>query len=128
MVLNGSIPWDIEMRGGASAIEGDIRSLHLASLAISGGASRVQLRLPAPRGVTPIRVSGGMSDLTLTRPAGTAARLRVRGGASRTTLDGQRADGLGNIVLASAGAEAAESRYEIEVEGGASRVTISTAG
>ena len=127
IVLNGSIPWDIELRGGASAIDGDLSAARLASLAASGGASKVSLRLPAPQGIVPIHVSGGMSDLTLVRPVGTAARLRVRGGASRITLDGQRVDGVGSVALATPGADTAESRYEIEIDGGASKVTVSAA-
>ncbi len=127
IVLNGAIPWDIELRGGASTLDGDLRAVRLASFLITGGASRISLRLPEPQGLVVVRVTGGMSDLALVRPAGSAARLRLRGGASRVTLDGQRVTGVGNVVLASEGAEAAASRYEIEVEGGASRLTVTTA-
>jgi hypothetical protein len=67
-----------------------------------------------------------MSDLTLRRPSGTAARLRVRGGASRVSLDGQRVNGVGSVELASSGAGGGGPVYEIDVEGGASRVTVET--
>jgi DNA-binding MarR family transcriptional regulator len=122
--LNASIPWDIELRGGASHLTGDLGGLEIRSLLIAGGVSRVDLRLPAPNAVVPIRVEGGMSELTLRRPAGTAARLRVRGGASRVSLDGQRVNGVGSVGLETPGAAAVGSRYEIEVNGGASRITV----
>jgi DNA-binding MarR family transcriptional regulator len=124
--LNASIPWDIEVRGGASDVGGDLDGLDLGSIVIAGGVSRVDVRLPAPRRVVPIRVGGGMSDLTLRRPSGTAARLRVRGGASRVSLDGQRVNGVGSVELASSGAGGGGPVYEIDVEGGASRVTVET--
>jgi DNA-binding MarR family transcriptional regulator len=124
--LNATIPWDLDVRGGASNVRGDLTGLDLASLVIAGGVSRVDLRLPAPRRVVPVRVGGGMSDLTLRRPAGTAARLRVRGGASQVTLDGQRVNGVGSVELASPGAIPGAAAYEIDVEGGASRITVET--
>lgn len=127
VVLNGAIPWDIELRGGASALDGDLRAVRLSSFLITGGANRISLRLPEPRGVVVVRVTGGMSDIALVRPVGSAARLRLRGGASLVTLDGQRVTGVGNVALASEGAETAASRYEIEVEGGTNRLTVSTA-
>jgi len=41
VALNTSIPWHIEVRDGASRLTADLSGLRLASLDLSGGASRV---------------------------------------------------------------------------------------
>lgn len=127
IALNATLPWDIELRGGASRLNGDLTAIDLRSLELSGGASKVDLALPAPGSIVPIRVIGGVSDVTLRRPAGTAVRLRVSGGASRVSLDDQQVTGVGDLVLELAGVATSPGRYEIEVRGGASRVVVGLA-
>jgi DNA-binding MarR family transcriptional regulator len=127
VTLNGSIPWSIEIRGGASKIEADLSGLDLASLDMTGGASGFTLTLPPPSGVVPVRFSGGVSGVTVHRPAGTAARVRVKGGASKLVFDEQSFDAFGGKVrLQSSGYEDAPDHYEIEISGGASSVTVDT--
>ena len=125
VVLNGTIPWRIEVDGGVSRLSADLRRLQLEALAIGGGASRVVLTLPRPTGVVPVRIGGGASNVAIHRPAGVAARLRVRGGATDLTFDDQEAGAVGGEVRwQSPGFTGAGDRYEIEVGGGASDLTI----
>ncbi len=126
--LNSSIPWSVELRGGAAQIEANLRLLTLRSLDLRGGASRLSLELPGPSGTVPVRLSGGASNVSIRRPAGTAARLRVKGGASQLLFDGQSIGAVGGYVsLHSEGyAEASPDRYEIEISGGASNVSVET--
>jgi hypothetical protein len=59
------------------------------------------------------------------RPAGAEARLKVKGGAATLTFDEQSFDALGGKVqLQSPGFEGASARYEIEISGGASELTV----
>jgi DNA-binding MarR family transcriptional regulator len=122
LVLNDRLPWTIEFRGGATAIDADLRSLRLGELGIAGGAGVVSLRLGVPAGVVPIRLKGGAKDLTVTRPLGVAATLSVTGGYRKATLDGVAAWSGGRIETQ--GAQAVPDRYEIEVTGGADRVAV----
>jgi hypothetical protein len=125
--LNTTLPWQIGIRGGVSKLSADLRALRLSGLTIVGGASEVTIDLPAPLGEVPIRVAGGASHITLRRPAGAAARVGVRSGASPRALDEQDfGAGGGTVRLATPGGERAADRYEIEVAGGASNLTVDT--
>jgi hypothetical protein len=76
-------------------------------------------------GIVPVRLSGGANDISITRPAGTAVALAVSGGYHSAKLDGTESWHGGRI--ASAGAEAAANRFEVQVSGGANRIAVSAA-
>jgi hypothetical protein len=127
IVLNGSIPWQISVDGGASRLSADLSDGRLAALDIGGGASEVDLALPQPADVVPLRIGGGASRLTTHRPQGVAARLRVHGGASQLTFDAQHAAAIGGeIRWQTPNAEDAGDRYDVEVTGGARQYTLDT--
>ena len=139
IALNGDLPWAIELRGGVSRLTGDLSELKLSSLEARGGISKVDLSLPPPIAIVPIQMSGGANDLALHRPAGTGIRLRIRGGANNVTVDGQRIHGRGDVIFDEAGPvqrgevafetkgfAASTNRYEIELSGGANRLSIDT--
>ena len=123
--LNTSIPWTVALKGGMWQLSADLRTVRLGSLTVGGGASDVEIWLPAPVGIVGVVVSGGASSVKLHRPAGTAARAAISGGASQLTFDGQNLGALGGRhVLESRGLDAAEDHYEMRFSGGASSVTI----
>lgn len=125
VALSPAVPWEVEVRGGAARTEADLGGLELSSFVLKGGTSDLTLMLPEPSGVVPIRLSGGASKVSIRRPAGTEARLSLKGGASELTFDEQSFDTLGGKVrLQSPGYEGATDRYEIEVSGGASELTV----
>ena len=94
---------------------------------MTGGVSHGSIELPVPAGVVPIRVTGGVNDLTVTRPAGTGAILKVRGGAVNVSFDGQRSGAVGGTAswLSREGADG-DDRYEIEIVGGARTLVVTT--
>jgi DNA-binding MarR family transcriptional regulator len=125
--LNPTIPWDIELRGGATTMRADLTGLDVRSVAVAGGASHVRLHLPRPRGEVVIRLTGGASHVEIDRPEGVPVRARVRAGASRLAVDGERFSGLGgHNRWESEGFRDATDRYVVEVSGGASDVTVRT--
>lgn len=126
IALSAAVPWSIELRGGATRIKADLRVLRLESFEMRGGASKIELVLPRPVGVVPIRIAGGMSRLSVERPIGVAVGLEVRGGVSEVNLDGNVHKGHGRLSLQTPGASSSPDRYEIEITGGASKMTIST--
>ena len=125
VTLNAAVPWAIEVRGGAYQTEADFGGLNLTSFVLKGGISELALRLPEPSGVVPVRLSGGAYKVSINRPDGVEARLKVKSGASKLTFDGQSFDAVGsNVRLQSPGHEGASDRYEIEVSGGASEISV----
>lgn len=125
VALNAHIPWDVEIHDGASRLTADLRGLELRSFEVSGGASRVELTLPPPAGPVPVRVLSGASNVTIHRPEGVAARVRVGGGSTNLAFDDQRFGAVGGEVsLQSPDYESASDRYDITITGGTSSLTV----
>jgi DNA-binding MarR family transcriptional regulator len=127
VTLNGSIPWAIELRGGISQIAADLANLRLESVVLTGGASQVELTLGRPQGTVPVRISGGASDFTVTRPRGTPTRLRVRGNASTASVDGTPVGPIVGSAWLDFPGDGGSGRYDIEVSGGASTLRVDPA-
>jgi DNA-binding MarR family transcriptional regulator len=125
VTLNAAVPWEVEVRGGAYRVEADLGDLRLSSFVLKGGISELDLTLPEPSGVVPVRLFGGASRVGIRRTAGAEARLEVKNGAAKLTFDEQSIDAVGGKVrLQSPGYDGASDRYEIEVSGGASELTV----
>jgi DNA-binding MarR family transcriptional regulator len=122
VVLNAVLPWSVELRGGATVVTADLRDVNLARFELTGGSGSASLRLGRPSGHVRVRFRGGTGDVTIVRPAGTAATLQVTGGARKATLDG--AEWFGSDPIATPGANRARDRYDIELLGGANRVVV----
>jgi DNA-binding MarR family transcriptional regulator len=126
IALNPAVPWSIELRGGASSLSADVRTLRLESFEMRGGAGSIELVLPRPSGVVPIKVTGGMNRLSIQRPIGTAAGLEFNGGAGEVKLDGERIKGTGSLAVQTPEAASFPDRYEIQITGGARKISVST--
>lgn len=127
VTLNGTIPWQIAILGGASDVTARLSGLNLAGLEARGGLSSIYLELPRPTGVIPIRISGGASEIIVQRPVGVAARAHLKGWVSTFTFDNQTHSDMGNNVrLQSSDFEPTSPYYDIEVASSASTVTITS--
>lgn len=123
--LNATIPWDVELHGGANRLSGSLAGCDVRSLELIGGADRFHLTLGRPRGVVPIRLTGGVNEFRVERAPGAAVRLSLSGGAGGVEFDRQRLGGTGgSTVLETAGAADAPDRFSIELTGGASRIVV----
>lgn len=125
ITLNGSIPWQIELKGGVSKLDAELSALRLESLELTGGASDVTVKLPRPSGTVPIRISGGGSELAFQLPAGVVARLQVKGGVSKLAFQEHRLGAVGGLLnLESPEYKNAADRYDFELTGGASNLSV----
>jgi len=124
IALNCTIPWSIELRGGVSQWSADLRTVRLAAFELKGGASKVDLILPKPTGIVPIRIGGGISRVSIERPSGTAMSLSIHGGAGELVVDTEVYRSASHLSIKTPGAESAADRYDIEVSGGASKMLI----
>ena len=127
VTLNPAIPWQIEFHGGLSRLDADLSALRVGSFEVTGGASGVAVTLPRPSGTVSVRVTGGASDVTIHRPEGVAARIRVGRGVSELAFDEQRFGAIGGETrLQTPGYDGAADRYDVEVAGGASKLSVGT--
>ncbi|HKA13077.1 MAG TPA: TetR/AcrR family transcriptional regulator C-terminal domain-containing protein [Candidatus Dormibacteraeota bacterium] len=126
LTLNSAVPWDVDISSGVWKLRADLRGLRLRSFAASGGTADMTLLLPAAEGTVPLRLSGGVHKLTIRRPPGVAARVRVGSGVHRLTLDTLHLGSAGETRWETPDFEAASGRYDVEVDGGASQLTFDT--
>jgi Domain of unknown function (DUF5668) len=125
ITLNGSIPWDVQVGGGASQTQLDLRDVDLRSLTVDSGASHLDVRLPSPKGTVQVQISGGASDVTIARPSSVPVQARISGGASNLLVDNNQITTLGGDgVRTTSGYDSASSRYQVNVSGGANNVRI----
>jgi len=125
VTLNGSVPWRIEARGGLAHVTATLEEVQLLGFEVRGGARAIVLSLPRPWGTVPVRLSGGVSDLTVHRPARAGARVEVNGGSQNLVFDDQRLGAVGGrTVWQSANYDTAADRYDITILRGARDVTV----
>jgi len=123
--LNRDVTWRIRMVDGASSENLDLRDLKVSGVEIIGGAASVDLRLPAPHGSVLVRMSGGVNQFAIHRPAGVPVRVRAGGGASNVTIDAQQHGGVaGGSTFASDGWDTATDKYDVDCTAGVSTVTV----
>jgi hypothetical protein len=127
ITLSGRVPWAIKASMGMSDVVADLQDLELTGLEISGGASRLDVRLPRPKAAVRIRIGAGASSVELIRPAGVPVRVRIGGGASKLAIDNFRVGAAGGKTdWRSPGYDLVEGRYDVEIGAGASKVTVRT--
>jgi DNA-binding MarR family transcriptional regulator len=125
--LAPSVPWSVEIDGGITDLEADLRGVRLEGVTIRGGANHLRLELPRPSGTVRVSLAGGTSQAIVTRPRGVPVALVVRGGAANLRFDGDRRHASGtDLRLESRGFGSVPDRYEIEVAGGAAQLSVAT--
>jgi hypothetical protein len=126
LTLNQDMAWHITVRGGVAHLDADLRNLCLEALELGQGASQVEVRLPRPVGVVPIRIRGGASQVRIRRPAGVPVQLQVGHPVADLRFDQQQWGAVGGgLRLATPETTQALARYEIEIASGAAHLEIS---
>ena len=93
-----------------------------------GGVNRFRLRLPRPSGTVRIAIDGGVSEGRITRPTDVPVMLVAGGGVSQLRFDGESRSASGSSLrVRSRSYDKSPDRYEIEIEGGISDLTIDPA-
>jgi hypothetical protein len=127
--LSDAVPWSVEVRGGVAKAAFDLRSLALERFDVAGGAASFELRLGAPKGVTPVRLAGGAAKVNVTHAPGAGVRLRVTGGAAKVDLDDQHFGAVGGgLAVSNRHWSEKGDGFDIKIGGGAARVAIDTEG
>jgi hypothetical protein len=125
--LTDRIPWTIKISGGTTNAHLDLRRLQLAKLEASGGANRMDVQLPSPKGTVVIDISGGVSNLNLRAPSGAQWHVAVSGRVSGLRINGSLFAAIGgDFQQQSPGYASASDRIDVEISGGASRVDFAT--
>lgn len=126
IVLNDSIPWEIEVQGGAVRLTCDLRGLRLSMVTLEGGAVKVELHLPHPSGTVPIHFAGGATEISVLRPVGVPVRVAVQGRTGKLQVDGKSIEATDEEPFQSPGFAREADRYDIELAGSGYVFVIAT--
>ncbi len=123
--INPAHPWRVQVQGPTWNTLLDLRGVNLREVQLDSSATKVECLLPRPRGVVPIRVSGGVVRVTLRRIPGTPVVADISSGAVQIRLDDFHPRlPFGDSHWETAGAAEAPDRYQLHISGGAVRVTL----
>jgi class 3 adenylate cyclase len=125
--LNPSVGWRIEVARGISGLRADLSGARLLGVDVEHAAADSELTLAWPAGPVQLRFRGGAREVTIRRPVGTAARVRVTGGSSGLTFDDQSYKAVaGEAVWKTSGYDEAADRYDIAFSRGVRNVVVDT--
>jgi hypothetical protein len=123
--INAAHPWRVQVQGGTWNTLLDLRGINLRGVQMDSGATKIECLLPPPEGVVPIHVSSGVVRVALKRIPGTAVAAVIKSGAVQVALDASNTRvALADTGWETPGASVAPDRYELEVSGGAVRVSL----
>lgn len=126
LTLSTAVIWKIVVDSGASSDSFNLANAPVAGIELRTGASREDITVGAPSGFVPITVDGGALTVNVHRPKGVAASVSVSGGAVNLTFDGRQSHAIGTVTAQTSDYNSASDRYRIQVNGGASNVTVDT--
>jgi class 3 adenylate cyclase len=127
ITLNPAVRWRIEAPRGLERLRADLGAIQLLGLEVQHAAREVEATLARPAGPVLLRFAGGASDVAIHRPAGTAARVHVAGGASRVSFDDQFYKAIGGEASwTTSDFQQATDRYDVDFSRGVQDVVVDT--
>lgn len=126
LVLATGVRWDLGLDGAAERREIDLAGGRFSAVAMTGGATHVDLRLPRPDGTLAVRVLGGVNRFEMHTANGTPVRVRVGSGAGAVTVAGRTHNGVAaGALFTPAGWSDTPDRVDLDAAAGMARLTVS---
>jgi hypothetical protein len=127
--LSSRVRWHLRLSGGAVEHLIDMTAGRLSGIDINGGATRIELWLPATDGTIPIQMTGGVNQFLLHLPEGVPVRVRVRSGASSVEIDALNRSAISpGTVFTPAGWDGATNRYDVDAVAGFAVLRVDRGG
>jgi class 3 adenylate cyclase len=125
--LSPSVGWRIEAPRGLVGMRADLSRARFLGMEVEHAAVESELTLGRPAGPVQLWFRGGAREVTIHRPAGTAARLTVTGGSSGLTFDDQTYKAVaGQAAWQTSDFDQATDRYEIAFARGVRDLVVDT--
>ena len=121
--LNPELPTTIQIEGGASRLDLDLTDLQVTYFSFEGGASNVNLTLPARVGNSQVDIEAGAAGINLRVPMGVGLRFRTKSVGS-LNIDETRFPRRDGGIYQSADYDMAKYHVDVTVEGGATSITV----
>jgi hypothetical protein len=121
--LNPDLPTTIKIESGASRLDLDLSDLYVTYFSFEGGASNVNLNLPARVENALVDIEAGAASIDLHVPEGVALRFRTKSVGS-LNIDESRFPHRQGGIYQSADYDTAKYHVEVKVEGGATSLKV----
>ena len=121
--LNSAVPTAIDIHAGASRLDLDFTELQVTRFSFQGGASNLNLTLPARVDSTLVEVDAGAASIELRVPEGISLRLRHKSVGS-LNVDESRFARRGDGLYQSADYDTGSHRADITIGGGATSLRV----
>lgn len=122
LTLNPTVPWALDVHGGAQHLDADLTGIDVRSVTFHSGAAHVRLKLDRPAEARVIRLAS-VKDLRIERPADVPVRLEAAKGITKVTLDDEWYGAVGDGLTRSTHDSGAPG-YHLIIAGGADTVTV----
>lgn len=124
--LAAGVRWDLRVTGGGDRRRIDLTGGLIDTVALSGGAGRIELLLPRPDGTLAVSLSGGAGTFDVRAAGGAPVRVRLGSGAGQVVLDGESHTGVAaGAVFAPDEWDATGDRVDLDASGGLNQLTVS---
>ncbi|MBI2757143.1 MAG: hypothetical protein HYX49_00525 [Chloroflexi bacterium] len=124
--LNPDLPTAIKIESGASRLDIDLTGLRVPLFSFNGGASRLNLTLPARMENVLVDIEAGAASIDLQVPQGVAMRFRTKSVGS-LNIDESRWPRREGGIYQSSDYDSAKYRAEVTIDGGATSITVRAA-
>jgi hypothetical protein len=121
--LSGDVPLSIKIEAGASRLNLDLSELRVKYFSFEGGASSVNLTVPARMENTLLDVEAGAASIDVKVPDGVALRFRAKSVGS-LDVDENRFPRREGGMYQSADYDTAQYHAEVNVDGGATSIRV----
>lgn len=125
IAMNEAVNWDLNIETGASDCQLDLSKHRLGSLQLSGGASKMAVKLGPVSGKSKVNIETGASQLVVEIPASVAARLVTETGLTGKSIEGLTKQKDGSFTTASY-LQGSKDAYQINISAGVASIEVRT--
>ncbi len=125
VTLNQAVSWRLDFAGGTERTVADLRGGNVAAVTFTAGSDTIDLSLPKPRGMVPVRLAGGASQFSLSVPGGVPIRVTAAGGAGEVSVDGASYSGVGGgSVFVTRGWSESSAGFDVDATAGPALLSV----
>lgn len=125
IAMNEAVFWDLNIETGASDCKLDLSNHKISSIDLSGGASKMALKLGAVSGKAKVNIETGASQVVVEIPATAAARLVTETGLTGKSIEGLTKQKDGSFTTSSY-KEGSMDVYQINISAGVASIEVRT--
>ena len=125
IMLNPTVPLDLDVNAGASKVNLNLEGLQVSSLKLDVGASDTTVIFPAKGPSTNAEIDAGAAQVRVVIPEGVATRIDVSSAASSVNIPEARFTKKGD-TYETQGYSTAERKLTISLDAGAANIDVET--